>query len=46
MLDMTTASKVGLFIGAWGMANAVSRLIGSILGGALRDLVAQFAQNP
>jgi BCD family chlorophyll transporter-like MFS transporter len=46
MLDMTTASKVGLFIGAWGMANAVSRLIGSILGGAVRDLVTQIAQNP
>jgi BCD family chlorophyll transporter-like MFS transporter len=25
MLDMTTAGKVGLFIGAWGMANAFSR---------------------
>jgi BCD family chlorophyll transporter-like MFS transporter len=46
MLDMTTASKVGLFIGAWGMANAVSRLIGSILGGAVRDLVTQIVQNP
>jgi len=46
MLDMTTAEKVGLFIGAWGMSNAVSRLAGTILGGALRDLVAQAAQNP
>jgi BCD family chlorophyll transporter-like MFS transporter len=46
MLDMTTASKVGLFIGAWGMANAVSRLVGSILGGVVRDLVTQIAQNP
>jgi BCD family chlorophyll transporter-like MFS transporter len=46
MLDMTTTSKVGLFIGAWGMANAASRLIGSILGGAVRDLVTQVAQNP
>lgn len=46
MLDMTTPSKVGLFIGAWGMANAISRLIGTILGGVVRDLVTQFAQNP
>ena len=46
MLDMTAPSKVGLFIGAWGMANAVSRLIGTILGGAVRDLVTQIAQSP
>jgi BCD family chlorophyll transporter-like MFS transporter len=46
MLDMTTPGKVGLFVGAWGMANAISRLIGSILGGAIRDLAAQLAHNP
>lgn len=46
MLDMTTADKVGLFIGAWGMANALSRLIGTILGGVVRDMVTQLAQIP
>lgn len=46
MLDMTTADKVGLFIGVWGMANALSRLIGTILGGMVRDLVTQLAQTP
>jgi BCD family chlorophyll transporter-like MFS transporter len=46
MLDMTVASNVGLFIGAWGMANAISRLIGTVLGGVVRDIVTQFAQNP
>ena len=46
MLDMTVASNVGLFIGAWGMANAVSRLIGTVLGGVVRDVVTQFAHNP
>jgi BCD family chlorophyll transporter-like MFS transporter len=46
MLDMTTPDKVGLFIGAWGMANAFSRLIGSVLGGAVRDLVAQLTGQP
>jgi BCD family chlorophyll transporter-like MFS transporter len=45
MLDMTTAEKVGLFIGAWGMANAISRLTGSILGGAVRDLIANLTGN-
>jgi BCD family chlorophyll transporter-like MFS transporter len=38
MFDMTTVAKVGLFIGAWGMSNALSRFLGSILGGAVRDV--------
>lgn len=46
MLDMTTAASVGLFMGAWGMANAISRLAGSILGGVVRDIVTQIASNP
>lgn len=41
MLDMTIAGQVGRFIGAWGMANAISRLIGSVLGGAGRDIITQ-----
>jgi BCD family chlorophyll transporter-like MFS transporter len=28
------------------MANALSRLIGSVLGGAVRDLVARLTQQP
>jgi BCD family chlorophyll transporter-like MFS transporter len=46
MLDMTMTGKIGLFIGAWGMANAVSRLVGTVLGGAVRDLIAQITQSP
>jgi BCD family chlorophyll transporter-like MFS transporter len=46
MLDMTTAENVGLFIGAWGMANAASRLLGTVLGGAVRDVVTQAIGNP
>ncbi len=41
MLDMTIKDQVGLFIGAWGMANAISRLIGSVLGGAGRDIITR-----
>jgi BCD family chlorophyll transporter-like MFS transporter len=41
MLDMTVPEKVGLFIGAWGMSNAISRLIGSIMAGVVRDVVTQ-----
>ena len=46
MLDMTTATKVGLFIGAWGMANAASRLIGALLSGLVRDILSQILQDP
>ncbi len=46
MLDMTTPQNVGLYIGAWGMANAVSRLIGSLMGGAMRDLMTQILYSP
>jgi BCD family chlorophyll transporter-like MFS transporter len=46
MLDMTTAGRVGLFIGAWGMANAISRFIGSMVGGVIRDIITQIFQSP
>ncbi|MBN1668798.1 MAG: BCD family MFS transporter, partial [Anaerolineales bacterium] len=45
MLDMTVAGQVGLFIGAWGMANAISRLIGSLLAGMGRDLLTHLTAN-
>ncbi len=45
MLDMTVASNVGLYIGAWGMANAASRLIGTILGGVVRDVVTNLSRD-
>jgi BCD family chlorophyll transporter-like MFS transporter len=46
MLDMTTPNNVGLFIGAWGMANAISRLAGFMLSGSIRDAITRVAQNP
>jgi len=46
MLDMTIAGSVGLFIGVWGMASAISRLLGSVLGGAVRDVITQVSQSP
>ncbi len=46
MLDMTVASNVGLFIGAWGMSNAISRLLGTVLGGVVRDVVTRISQDP
>ncbi|MGE5250350.1 MAG: BCD family MFS transporter [Bacteroidota bacterium] len=41
MFDLTVAGEVGLYIGAWGVSNALSRLAGSVLGGAVRDAVTQ-----
>ncbi len=44
MLDMTT-ERVGLFIGAWGVANALSRFLGTLMGGVVRDLATELFQN-
>jgi BCD family chlorophyll transporter-like MFS transporter len=45
MLDMTTTTGVGLFIGAWGMADALARLTGNLVGGILRDTVTHLTNN-
>lgn len=45
MLDMTTPEQVGLFIGAWGLADALARGAGMLLGGVLRDLVTAATGN-
>jgi len=37
MLDMTVAGDEGLYMGVWGIANALSRFAGSTMGGLLRD---------
>lgn len=39
MLDMTTPANVGLFVGAWGVANALSRLTGQVLSGVVKDIM-------
>jgi BCD family chlorophyll transporter-like MFS transporter len=41
MFDLTVPGMVGLYIGAWGFSNALSRLTGSVLGGVVRDLVTK-----
>jgi BCD family chlorophyll transporter-like MFS transporter len=45
MFDLTVPGMVGLYIGAWGFSNALSRLTGSILGGVVRDVVTQLSGN-
>jgi BCD family chlorophyll transporter-like MFS transporter len=46
MLDMTAHGRVGLFMGAWGMADAIARLVGNLLGGGVRDLVTRATGDP
>jgi len=41
MFDLTMPGQIGLYIGAWGFSNALSRLTGSVLGGAIRDGMTQ-----
>lgn len=41
MFDFTAPGMIGLYIGAWGFSNALSRLTGSILAGVVRDVVTQ-----
>jgi BCD family chlorophyll transporter-like MFS transporter len=45
MLDMTTPEQVGLFIGAWGVADAMARGTGNLLGGVARDVLTYSLGN-
>ncbi|KPV53486.1 PUCC protein [Kouleothrix aurantiaca] len=45
MLDMTLAGQVGAFIGAWGMADALARLGGTLLSGVVRDTINVLTGN-
>ncbi|OGO24595.1 MAG: PUCC protein [Chloroflexi bacterium RBG_16_51_16] len=45
MFDLTAPGQVGLFIGAWGFSSSLARLIGSVLGGALRDVVTHISRD-
>jgi BCD family chlorophyll transporter-like MFS transporter len=38
MLDLTLPEAAGTFVGVWGLAQALSRAIGKVVGGALYDL--------
>jgi BCD family chlorophyll transporter-like MFS transporter len=41
MFDLTVAGKVGLYIGAWGFSNGLSRLVGILLAGVVADGLTQ-----
>jgi BCD family chlorophyll transporter-like MFS transporter len=46
MFALTVQGSIGLYIGAWGFSNAMSRLMGSLLGGVVRDAVTQATGGP
>lgn len=46
MLDMTTPTNVGLYIGAWGVADATARGLGNLTAGAVRDVVTLTFGSP
>ncbi|MBX0326372.1 BCD family MFS transporter [Oscillochloris sp. ZM17-4] len=46
MLDMTTPEQVGLFIGAWGVADSMARGLGNLLAGGVRDIAGFAIQSP
>ncbi len=41
MLEMTVPQAVGLYMGAWGVANFTGQAVGSIVSGFVRDLLYQ-----
>jgi BCD family chlorophyll transporter-like MFS transporter len=45
MFDLTLPGYVGLFIGAWGVSNALSRLVGTLMAGVVRDVVTGLSHN-
>jgi BCD family chlorophyll transporter-like MFS transporter len=41
MFDLTVPEKVGLYIGAWGFSNGLSRLVGLLMAGVMADVATQ-----
>jgi MFS transporter, BCD family, chlorophyll transporter len=46
MFDLTVPEKVGLYIGAWGFSNGLSRLVGLLMAGVVADLATRLTGNP
>ncbi|MFM7674100.1 MAG: BCD family MFS transporter [Synechococcus sp.] len=43
MLDLTLPEAAGTFVGVWGLAQALSRALGKLLGGGLLDLAQRLS---
>jgi BCD family chlorophyll transporter-like MFS transporter len=46
MFDLTMPGYMGLFMGAWGVSNALSRLSANLMAGIVRDLVTAILHDP
>jgi BCD family chlorophyll transporter-like MFS transporter len=46
MLDLTLPQAAGAFVGVWGLAQALSRALGKVLGGGLFDLGRSLPLGP
>ena len=45
MFDLTVPEKVGLYIGAWGFSNGLSRLVGLLMAGVVADVATKLTGN-
>jgi len=45
MFDLTIPEHVGLYIGAWGFSNGLSRLTGLLMAGVIADLATKLTGN-
>lgn len=45
MLDMTAPQNVGLYMGAWGVANFVAQSLGTVGGALMRDIAYRLTGN-
>ncbi|HLP89094.1 MAG TPA: BCD family MFS transporter [Nostocaceae cyanobacterium] len=45
MLDLTVAEAAGTFIGAWGLAQSISRGTATVIGGTVLDIGKKFIPN-
>ena len=45
MFDLTVPEKVGLYIGAWGFSNGLSRLVGLLMAGVVADVATELTGN-
>jgi BCD family chlorophyll transporter-like MFS transporter len=45
MFELTVPGNVGLYIGAWGFSNGLSRLVGLLLAGVVADIATKVSGN-
>ncbi|HKY56334.1 MAG TPA: BCD family MFS transporter [Anaerolineales bacterium] len=45
MYNLTVHQEVGLYIGAWGFSNGLSRLVGLLMAGVIADLATRLTGN-